>query len=306
MTVTSLAPPAATARSLSPSMALAALVGGNVALAFGALFVRLSDTGPVASAFWRLALAVPVLALIAMRERNQDGHRVRIGWLPVIAGLFFAADLASWHIGIFHTRLANATLLGNSTSLFLVLAGIIAARALPGWTQRLAILLAALGAALLMGRSLELGPDTLMGDWLSILAGLLYTGYVLAMQRLRGEGHGPWMPLLIATATGAPILLGAAWMLDEPIWPALWWPLIALALSSQVVGQGLTIIALPHFSPLVIGLSLLLQPAIAAVAGWMMFDEVLGPWDGVGALMIAAALVLVRLPDRALAGQVEA
>src|SRR3546814_9731368 len=85
----------------------------------------------------------------------------------------------------------------------------------------------------------------------------------------------------------------------ETIMPQNWTPLIALALSSQVVGQGLLIWALPRFSPLVIGLTLLVQPAVAALAGWLMFGERLGAVDVVGGLMVGAALVLIRLPSRA-------
>jgi len=80
--------------------------------------------------------------------------------------------------------------------------------------------------------------------------------------------------------------------------PVDWTPLVALALSSQVVGQGLLIWALPRFSPLVIGLTLLVQPAIAALAGWLMFGERLGAIDLAGGLMVGAALVLIRLPSR--------
>src|SRR3546814_18174034 len=81
--------------------------------------------------------------------------------------------------------------------------------------------------------------------------------------------------------------------------PQNWTPLIALALSSQVVGQGLLIWALPRFSPLVIGLTLLVKPAVAALAGWLMFGERLGAVDVVGGLVVVAELVLPRLPSRA-------
>src|SRR3546814_17489647 len=80
--------------------------------------------------------------------------------------------------------------------------------------------------------------------------------------------------------------------------PVDWTPLVALALSSQVVGQGLLIWALPRFSPLVIGLTLLVQHAIAALAGWLMFGERLGAIDLAGGLMVGAALGLIRLPSR--------
>ena len=46
-------------------LAFAALLLGNVALAFGPWLVRLVDTGPVATGFWRLALAIPFLWLLA-------------------------------------------------------------------------------------------------------------------------------------------------------------------------------------------------------------------------------------------------
>jgi len=81
--------------------------------------------------------------------------------------------------------------------------------------------------------------------------------------------------------------------------PENWTPLIALALSSQVAGQGLLVFALPHFRPLVIGLALLVQPVIAGVAGWIVFGEAMGAVELAGAAAVALALVLVRWPERA-------
>jgi drug/metabolite transporter (DMT)-like permease len=51
---------------------------------------------------------------------------------------------------------------------------------------------------------------------------------------------------------------------------------------------------------MVVGLTLLTQPAISAVVGWLAYGERLSPLDWIGALAIAAALVLVRLPERGL------
>src|SRR3546814_14803237 len=76
------------------------------------------------------------------------------------------------------------------------------------------------------------------------------------MQRVRG-GLGAWTTLGLSSAATLPVLLGAAVALGEVVMPVDWTPLVALALSSQVVGQGLLIWALPRFSPLVIGLTLL-------------------------------------------------
>lgn len=277
--------------------AFAALVGGNLALSLTALVVRFADTGPVAAAFWRLALALPLLALLMRRETGGRMPSRRALWIATGAGVFFALDLAAWHLGILQTKVANATLFGNSASLLLVLWGILLARALPRGWQAIAILLAFAGSALLMGQSYEASAAYLIGDLLSLLAGALYTGYVLMMQRVRDE-VGPWSALAISSGAGVPILLAAALLLGEAILPHDWTPLITLALMSQVVGQGLLIWALPRFSPLVIGLTLLVQPVVAAVAGWTIFGEMLSAAELFGGAMVAASLVLIRLPSR--------
>ncbi|MDF1833290.1 MAG: EamA family transporter, partial [Alteraurantiacibacter sp. bin_em_oilr2.035] len=54
----------------SRALPMLALLGGNIALALGPWLVRLADTGPVSVGFWRLALALPFLALIA-RANSQ-------------------------------------------------------------------------------------------------------------------------------------------------------------------------------------------------------------------------------------------
>ena len=73
---------------------------------------------------------------------------------------------------------------------------------------------------------------------------------------------------------------------------------VALAIGSQVIGQGLLVYALGHVPPLVIGLALLTQPAISAAIGWFAYGETMTPLDWAGAVGIGVALVLVRLRDR--------
>jgi drug/metabolite transporter (DMT)-like permease len=277
---------------------LAALLLGNAVLAMGPWSVRLADTGPVSAGFWRLALAVPVLAMLARANRQQlTGFSAPV-WLAMVgAGVFFALDLAAWHIGIGTTRLANATLFGNASSVILMVWALIAARRLPRVGEALAFVAAIGGATILMGRSLEIDATSFHGDLLCVLAGLFYTFYLLLLQNARA-GLGNWSLLFWASVSGAPALLAGAALLDEPIWPHNWWPLVALMLGSQVMGQGLLIFSLRHFSPLIIGLSLLTQPALAVLAGWYAFGETLTPWDGVGMALVAGALVLARAGER--------
>src|SRR3954453_5966003 len=143
--------------SANHPFAFTALLIGSSALAFGPWLVRLTGVGPVAAGFWRLALALPFLFVIA-RLTGQAVHwpARRLAGLVALAGFFFAADLAAWHAGIHMTKLGNATLFGNTSSFVFAIWGLWLARRLPSTTQGAALILAALGAALLMGGSAEL------------------------------------------------------------------------------------------------------------------------------------------------------
>jgi len=271
-----------------------ALFGGNAALAMGPWFVRYADTGPVSAGFWRLALALPLLALLARVNGQRLGGMPRKTVLAVLfGGILFALDIASWHSGIALTRLTNATLFGNAGSLILMVYGFFLLRRLPIPREWLALGAALAGAAILMGQSLELSPRTLLGDLLSVLAGLLYAGYLIIQQDAR-RTLGGWSLLTWSCIGSAPVLLAIALVLGEPVWPQQWWPVVALMLSSQIIGQGLLVYSLRHFTPMVVGIALLCQPVVASIAGWISFGEVLGPIDLGGVVLVAGALVLAR------------
>ena len=283
---------------------LLALIVANAALAFGPWFVRLSDTGPVASAFWRITLAAPVLLAAALAtgwrpNRGSGGGLSRGLWVMIaVGGLCFAADLGSWHLGILRTTLANATLFGNSATLMFPIYGFLIARAWPTRLQGVALALATVGAALLMGRSYQLDPRNLTGDLLCLLAGILYTGYFIVMARARAT-MAPLPALALSTLASVLPLLAFALLLGEKLVPTDWTPLLGLALVSQIIGQGLMIYALGRLPPLTVGLGLLTQPVVAGTIGWVVYNERLGLPDLIGALCVAVALVLVSRRPRA-------
>jgi drug/metabolite transporter (DMT)-like permease len=282
-----------------------ALLLANVVLACGPWLVRLSQSesgiGPVAAGFWRLTLALPIL-LIAARRIEHFPQRAGKGAIAmiVIGGIAFAADLGLWHIGILRTRIANATLLGNVTALLFPLYGFAIARLWPRPRQWLALLLATAGAVLLVGRSYELSGKNVLGDIACIGAGVSYTVYLIALDRVRGFVP-PISTLAISIVAGGPLLLLFAFGMGETVWPRTWMPLILLAGGSQLIGQGLILFAVGRVSPIVVGLTLLVQPIVGAAIGWLVYGEALAGADAIGALGIAIAVLLVRdRPSKAL------
>jgi len=260
------------------------------------MLVRLSDVGPITSAFWRMALAAPVLVVVALWLRRGGGVPALSGlpWvLAGLAGLFFAADLAAWHMGIVRTTTANATLFANMTAFLLAGWAILVKRQHPGRATLRALALAGAGSLLLLGSSAQVAPSHLAGDLLSLCAAALYTGYLLTVIRLRDR-----LPTstVLAMSTLASVLVLLPLTLLEPgsLWPADWRPVVGLAVSSQLAGQGLMVFASGRLPAPVIGIGLLVQPLVSAATGWLVFGEVLGPVELLGAGLVAAALVMIR------------
>ena len=97
---------------------------------------------------------------------------------------------------------------------------------------------------------------------------------------------------ILAMPQNLPLALG------ERVFPDNWTGLIALAVCSQLIGQGLLVYALGHVPPLVVGVAMLTQPALSALLGWIYYGETLSPRDLLGAAMIVVALILVRLKPK--------
>ena len=272
---------------------------GSAILSAGPLLVRLADVGATQSAFWRLALAIGPLFLFAHLAGRGTPSRQQPGdwrWLAA-GGLFFAADLACWHLGILRTTLANSALFANATSFIYPLWGFVVARTWPSRRAAGAMVLAAGGIALLMGLSAEVSSRHLIGDLLCLAAAVFYTGYLVVMDRVRAR-VAALSALAQASLYSAIAMLPVALLAPGSFWPGDWTPLLALALGSQVLGQGLIIFALPKLSPLASGLGLLIQPVLSATLGVIWFGEVLSGAEVLGMTAILAALVLVRLPER--------
>ena len=278
---------------------LLALLGANLSMGIGPVFVRMAETGPAATGFWRHIFAIPLLiALVLWREpASQWVLRGRTLWIVAAGGVLFGLNLVFAYIGFGLTRMGNIALLGNSGGLLLMMWGLAVAARLPRPLELAAVVCALGGGALLLSGSLELSVDSFHGDIMGVLSGICYAGYLLILRNARKE-IGQFSLLLWATLASTPVMFTLALALNERILVDTWWPIAALTISGHLVGQGLLIYSLRHFSALVIGLALLTQPAISSVVGWAWYGEALGPLDFLGMALLAAALVIVRATEQ--------
>lgn len=286
-------------------LALAALVLGAVGIAFAPIFVRLSEIGPTATAFYRFALALPFLWAFRAGELSRGvrpaatrGGRSELGWFA-LAGLFFAADMGVWHWSITLTSVANATLLANTQPVFVVLIGWLIFGLRFRRLFLLGMALALAGMAVLMQTSVGLSPERLAGDLLGVVAAMFYAGYLTTVERLRAR-HSTAAILSISVPVSAALVGIAAWLAGESFAPeglAGWAVLFGVAIVSQVLGQGLIAFALARLPVAFASVALLVQPLTAALLAWALFAEAIGPVQALGGLIVLAGIVIARLAD---------
>ncbi len=286
---------AASADRRREGIALAALALGAVAMGASPLFVRMADVGPFASAFWRTALALPFLALWAATERRtaRRAWSNRAVWL---SGLMFAGDLFFWHLAILATTVANATFLATTAPLFVVagawflLSERIQQRGLGG------LALCLLGGAALVGHSYGFAPERLTGDFYGIVTAVFFAAYMLALRVARRDVPAGTLSFISAAITTA-ILFVVAYALEPRLLPQSahgWTVLVALALISQVAGQGLLAFALGTLPAPFSSLVIFLEAVAAALFAWVILHEALAPMQWLGGILILAGIWIAR------------
>ena len=287
------------------TVALPALITGAVAISFSAIFVRLSEVGPIATAFWRMALAFPAFWLwLRLERRGQPAppHLTASAdyrWLAAV-GIFFAGDLIAWHLSINFTTVANSVLLANFAPIFVTAGGWLLFRQRVSASFVGGMLLAIIGAAMLVGASFQLSGQRLLGDLLGLITAVFYGGYILSVKRVRGSMSTALVMTWGAAITALLLLPVALWW-EDTLFPATlfgWLVLLGLALFSHTGGQGLVTFALAHLPASFSSVTLLLQPVLSALFAWLLLDEILTPWQMAGGLVVLAGIFIARRASR--------
>jgi len=279
-------------------LALAALVAGAVAMGISPIFVRFAEVGPFASAFWRVALALPVLWIWARLESrgNETRPDAQARASVILAGLLFAGDLTVWHLAILNTTVANATFLATLAPVWVVLGSGLFLGERVGGGVLLGLALCLCGAAALIGASWSFRPDQLDGDLYGLATSFFFGAYFLAVRRAR-RVYGSGRTLYLSTSVTALVLLVEAVLIEDRLWPTA--PtavaaIFAMALLSHAGGQGLLAFALGHLPAAFSALVIFLEAVAAALFGWLLLGEALGPVQALGAAAILAGIAVAR------------
>jgi drug/metabolite transporter (DMT)-like permease len=282
--------------------ALAALVVGGIFLGCSPILVRLSQIGPIATAFWRLALALAPLALLF----SNASHNGSVGRLPsgareyltaALPGIFLAGDLVTWHISLHLTSVTNSTLLANMAPIFVTLASWLFLRQRIGGAFIAGLVLSISGVIVLNGATFSIGGDShLHGDAIALCAAGFYAGYFVMLSRARSAFSTP-IVMLWSTVAAAICILPIALVFETAFVPHLllgWLILLGLGWLVHAGGQGLITFSLAWLPATFSSLTLLVQPVVAAVLARIVLAEPLGASQIVGGSIVIAGILLAR------------
>ena len=280
--------------------ALAALVLGGILLGCSPVLVRVSELGPVATAFWRLALALIPLSLLFARHGRGGGSLPTTMSRHVTAalpGVFLAGDLATWHTSLHMTSVTNSTLLANMAPIFVTLASWLFLHQRIRGSFVAALALSIVGVVVLNGAGFSFGADShVRGDAVAIGAAVFYAGYFIVLARARNEFSTP-VVMLWSTIAAAICVLPIALLFERALLPhslAGWAILIGLGWLVHAGGQGLIAFSLAWLPATFSSLTLLIQPVVAAVLAWIVLSEPLRPLQAVGGAIVIAGILLAR------------
>jgi drug/metabolite transporter (DMT)-like permease len=289
MPLASVTPASGSTLRLWPSLIVA--LGGSF-LGFSGILLRLSEVGSTATGGWRLAIAALVFMPIAARTEGRTAMSRSVPVL-LLAGGFFAVDIAFYYWSLQLTSIAHATLITNLAPVMTLIAGVLFFAEKLNALKLLGLAAALSGAFLMTGGRADVS-GTLEGNGLAALSMIGYALYLITVKHVR-RSHGTLAIMAWSSLASAVCLFLVAGIAGETIFPTSvsgWAVVIAMGLVTHVMGQGLITFGMRE-TPVGLGsILLLVQPVVASIAAWVLFKEVLGALEILGAGLVLTGLVL--------------
>jgi drug/metabolite transporter (DMT)-like permease len=297
----------------SQRLALPLLILGAVLISASGIYVKLSDVGPTTTGFYRMFLSLPVYAVVLLvvgRRRTGRAESVlppisrRAWWALWVSGFFLALDLIAWHWSMHYISVAAATLLGCTAPVWVALMGFLffgerfSLRFLCGLT------IAMIGVAfLVLGGATKFSVTDGIGVACGFLAAICYAFYLRGVKAARDSLRVSQMMFWNAVIASA-VLLPIAGITETGLLPHSWkgWgAVIGVALTSQVIGQGLIGWSMAHLSAAFSSLTLLLTPVASAILAWFTLGETLTALQIGGGVGVLIGITLAKPLNRAVA-----
>ena len=271
-------------------------------IAFSGIFYRFAEVSPSTATVFRCLYGLPILALVGWYEHRRFGPLPsRAVWLAVIAGVFFAGDLLSWHHAVDAVGAGLATVLGN---LQVIVVGIVAwllFKERPPRSVLLAVPIVLVGVVLISGvvGSGAYGVNPPLGVTLGLFTAVAYAGYLLIIRRGSNDLRRPAGPVAISTASTSLVAIVVGAFLGEldpiPAWPSHGW-LLLLGITSQSIGYLIISISLPRLPAALVSIILLAQPVATVILARILLAEEPSAAQLAGVALVVGGIAVATVP----------
>ncbi|WKZ39342.1 MAG: DMT family transporter [Anaerolineales bacterium] len=275
----------------------AALAVGISALSLSAMFVRWADAPGAMTGFYRLLISTILMFPLFVRQQSRREKIDRKFLLfPIIGGVFTALDFTLWNTSVQYTTAANATLLGNTSPLWVALIALFLFRERLRGSFWIGLALALTGAMLVVGSNFLQTPTLGFGDLLASTAAIFYALYQLTTQR--GRKHidpfrYTW--LVGVSATVCMFVINFVWGNSFTGYSAqTWLVFLATAVVSQMIGYLSISYALGHLPASVVAPTLIGQPILTAILAIPLLGEIPAPVQWLGGAVALAGIYIVN------------
>ncbi|MCF7928903.1 MAG: DMT family transporter [Spirochaetales bacterium] len=284
-------------------------------VSLSAILIRLSHAEPILIAFYRMAfstlLMLPLLGAPGTRgnTRRKDIFRGLSGrdWiLCTLSGVFLALHFWSWVTSLFHTTVAEATVLVNIHPVLVMAGGILILK--ETITRRaLLYMLIAFGGSILLALSGAGNPSGgqeshLLGNSLAVTGAAAVSGYMLIGRLLRSRISTYTYTVIVYSVSAACLLglavLSGSFPADLPAREYLIFLLLAVfptLLGHSVFNWSLRYLRASYVSTAVLG-----EPVFAGIIAVFLFDEIPGPFALAGAAIVLIAISLFNRESKKL------
>ena len=225
---------------------------------------------------------------------RPDGRRT-IG-LSALAGVFFAADLLTFHYVVDNIGAGLATVLGNLQVVVVALVAWLIWGERPRREVLVALPVVLFGVVLISGivGGIPYGADAQLGVAIGLITAASYAGYLLVIRRASPTAR-PAGPVAVATfvcALAAGLFGAAVGDLDlVPSLPAHAY-LLAYGISSQSIGYLLIQVSLPRLPAVLTSAILLAQPVMTVILAIILLGEAPSPGQIAGVALVVLGLAL--------------
>jgi len=271
-------------------------------IAFSGIFYKFAEVTPETATVFRCLYGLPILALVGWWEHRRYGALPsRAVWLAVIAGVFFAADLLSWHHAVDAVGAGLATVLGNLQVIVVALVAWLVFGERPPRSVLIGLPIVLGGVVLISGviGADAYGVDPPLGTALGIFTALAYAGYLLVIRRGSNDLRRPAGPVAISTASTMVVAIVAGVLLGGldpvPAWPSHGW-LVAVGITSQSIGYLIISISLPRLPAALVSIILLAQPVATVIIARVLLDETPSVTQLLGVGLVVAGIAVATVP----------